>query len=282
MGAFTLPSGRPVAPLGQGTWAIGDEPSARAEEIAALKLGLDLGLVLIDTAEMYGDGRSEELISEAIAGRRDDVFLVSKVLPRNATRHGAVEACKRSLKRLKTDYLDLYLLHWRESQPLAGTLEAFVALREQGLIRDYGVSNFDTADMEEAFELPGGDAIATNQLLYNLKHRGIEWNVLPWCRERDLPVMAYTPLCNSGAEQRSLLGNTTAVASRHAATAAQVALAWLLRQEGVVVIPKAARRIHVRENRQAMQLAGALTAEDLEELDAAFPRPRRKAPLEML
>lgn len=282
MGAFTLPSGKPVGPLGQGTWAIGDSRSARAEEIAALKLGLDLGLVLIDTAEMYGDGRSEDLVGEAIAGRRDDVFLVSKVLPRNATRRDAVEACKRSLKRLRTDYLDLYLLHWRESQPLGGTLEAFVALQAQGLIREYGVSNFDTVDMEEAFELPGGGAIATNQVLYNLKHRGIEWELLPWCREHDLPVMAYTPLGNSGAEQRSLLGNTTAVATRHAATAAQVALAWLLRQDGVVVIPKAGRRAHVRENSEAVELARALTREDLEELDAAFPRPRRKAPLEML
>jgi diketogulonate reductase-like aldo/keto reductase len=284
MGAFTLPSGKPVARLGQGTWAMGDEPSERAEEIAALKLGLDLGLALIDTAEMYGDGRSEELVGEAIAGRRDDVFLVSKVLPRNATRRGAVEACKRSLKRLETDYLDLYLLHWRESQPLDATLEAFAALHEEGLIRHYGVSNFDTADMEEAAALPGGDVIATNQVLYNLKHRGIEWDLLPWCRERDMPVMAYTPLGNSGSDQRSILGNAAVknVAARHTATAAQVALAWLLRQEGVVVIPKAARRTHVRENRQALEIARALTAADLEELDAAFPPPRRKIPLEML
>lgn len=284
MGAFTLPSGKPVARLGQGTWAMGDEPSERAEEIAALKLGLDLGLALIDTAELYGDGRAEDLVGEAIAGRRDDVFLVSKVLPRNATRRGAVEACKRSLKRLKTDYLDLYLLHWRESQPLEGTLEAFATLKERGFIRDYGVSNFDTADMEEAFALRGGDAIATNQVLYNLKHRGIEWDLLPWCRERDTPVMAYTPLGNSGIEQRSILGNATVknVAARHAVTAAQLALAWLSRQQGVVVIPKAARRTHVRENSEAGEIAKALTHEDLEELDAAFPPPRKKVPLEML
>lgn len=284
MGAFTLPSGKPVASLGQGTWMMGDLRSERDEEIAALRLGLDLGLALVDTAEMYGDGRSEELVGEAIAGRRDEVFLVSKVLPRNATKHGTIEACKRSLKRLKTDYLDLYLLHWRESQPLAGTLEAFVELKEQGLIRNYGVSNFDTEDMEEAFALPGGDEIATNQVLYNLRHRGIEWDLLPWCRERGLPVMAYTPLGNSGSEQRGILANPTVkmVATRHAATPAQVALAWLLRQDGVVVIPKASRRSHVRENSEAMEIAKTLTPADLEELDAAFPPPRRKIPLEML
>jgi diketogulonate reductase-like aldo/keto reductase len=282
MGGFRLTSGKPVARLGQGTWAFGDEPSERAEEIAALKLGLDLGLALIDTAEMYGDGRSEALVGEAIAGRRDDVFLVSKVLPRNATRRGAVEACKRSLKRLKTDYLDLYLLHWRESQPLDATLEAFVTLEEQGLIRHYGVSNFDTADMTEAFELPGSDAVATNQVLYNLKHRGIEWDLLPWCRERDMPVMAYTPLGNSGSEQRSILTNTAVknVASRRGATPAQIALAWLLRHGDVITIPKAGSKAHVRENREALDLI--LAPDDLQELDAAFPPPHRKIPLEML
>jgi len=282
MNAFRLPSGTSVAPLGQGTWAIGDDRAKRQAEIAALRLGLDLGLALIDTAEMYGDGRSERLVGEAIAGRRAEVYLVSKVLPHNAMRRGTIEACKRSLQRLKTDYLDLYLLHWRESRPLDETLEAFMALKESGLIRDYGVSNFDQGDMEEAIALPGGEGIATNQVLYNLKHRGIEWDLLPWCRKRGMPIMAYTPLGNSGNEQRRILDHAPvqAVAARHAATPAQVALAWLLRQAGVVAIPKASSEAHVRENRKALDLG--LADQDLRELDGAFAPPRRRTPLEMV
>jgi diketogulonate reductase-like aldo/keto reductase len=282
MNPFRLPSGSPVAPLGQGTWGLGDDRARRAAEIAALEAGVDLGLALIDTAEMYGDGRSEELIAEAIAGRRDDVYLVSKVYPHNATRSGTVEACKRSLKRLQTDYLDLYLLHWRESGPLAETLEAFVALKESGLIRHYGVSNFDRDDMEEASALPGGNAIATNQVLYNPLHRGIEWDLLPWCRKRGMPIMAYTPLGNSGSEQRRILGNATvkAIAIRHAAKPAQIALAWLLNRKDIVAVPKAATEAHVRQNRDAVDLR--LTDEDLREIDRVFEPPRRKIPLEML
>lgn len=261
---------------------MGDDRSARQAEIGALRTGLDFGLVIIDTAEMYGDGRSEELVAEAIAGRRTEVYLVSKVLPSNATRHGAIEACKRSLRRLNTDYLDLYLLHWREAEPLDETLEAFTALKEAGLIRDYGVSNFDQDDMLEGVALPGGEQIATDQVLYNFKHRGIEWDLLPWAQKRGMPIMAYTPLGNSGSEQRSILSNTTvkSVAARLGATSAQLALAWLLRNDNVIAIPKASTEAHVRANCRALALQ--LVDGDLRELDRAFAPPRRKFPLEML
>jgi diketogulonate reductase-like aldo/keto reductase len=282
MKAFTLPDGRTVARLGQGTWRIGEQRARRASEIAALRNGLDLGLALIDTAEMYGDGRSEELIAKVIDGLRGDVYVVSKVLPQNATRKGTIEACRRSLSRLRTDYLDLYLLHWRQSEPLDETLEAFTALLKEGSIRCYGVSNFDRADLEEARELPSGNRIAANQVLYNLEHRGIEWELLPWCRKHELPIMAYSPLGSSGLELRRLLANRTlgVVAARHEATPAQVALTWVLRQPDVYVIPKAGSVEHVRENHRALEIA--LTAEDLRELDEAFPPPRRKTDLEMV
>jgi Aldo/keto reductases, related to diketogulonate reductase len=278
---LSLPSGTPVPVLGQGTWGMGEDSASRQAEIAALRLGLDLGMTLIDTAEMYGQGGSEELLAAAIAGRRAEAFLVSKVYPHNATRRGAVEACERSMQRLKTDYLDLYLLHWRGSTPLAQTLEAFQSLKRAGKIRDYGVSNFDQSDMKEASALPGGDEIVTNQVLYNLMRRGIEWDLLPWCRERDISIMAYSPLEHSPSEQRGMLDHPQLklVASRHGATPAQVALAWLLRQEGIVVISKASNTAHVRENYAALALM--LTDEDLRELDRAFPPPRKKMALEM-
>jgi diketogulonate reductase-like aldo/keto reductase len=282
MDTFTLPDGRRVARLGQGTWRIGEQRARRASELAALRAGLDLGLALIDTAEMYGDGRSEELVSEVIDGRRGDVYVVSKVLPQNATRKGTIEACRRSLARLRTDYLDLYLLHWRQSEPLDETLEAFSSLAKAGSIRFYGVSNFDRADLEEAGRLAGGAAVATNQVLYNLEHRGIEWELLPWSLEHDLPLMAYSPLGSSGQQLRRLLGNRAlgAVAARHEATPAQIALAWVLRQPHVYVIPKAGSALHVHENGGALEIE--LSDEDLAELDAAFPPPRRKVELEML
>lgn len=263
--------------LGQGTWGMGEDRARRQAEIAALRLGLELGMTLIDTAEMYGEGAAETLIAEALQGRRAEVFLVSKVYPYNAGRQSAVEACERSLRRLKTEYLDLYLLHWRGSVPLAETLEAFHALKQAGRILDYGVSNFDLADMEEALALPGGAEIATDQVLYNLLRRGIEWDLLPWCRTRGLPVMAYSPI-----EQGSLLTHAQLklIAARHDATPAQVALAWLLRQDGLIAIPKAANVAHVRENHAALELR--LTDEDLAELDRAFPPPRQKVPLEMI
>lgn len=272
-----LPSGRAIPVLGQGTWRMGEDRARREAEIAALRLGIDLGLTLIDTAEMYGEGAAEELVGEAIAGRRDEVFLVSKVYPHNASRKGAVAACERSLARLETDHLDLYLLHWRESIPLDETLAAFEVLVRDGKILEHGVSNFDRADLEEAHALPGGARIATDQVLYNLMHRGIEIDLLPWCREHRMPVMAYSPV-----EQGAMLAHAVLarVALRRGATAAQVALAWLLRQEGIVVIPKASNPAHVRENRAALDVS--LTDEDAADLDRAFPRPRRKVALEML
>jgi diketogulonate reductase-like aldo/keto reductase len=282
MNAFRLPDGRRVGRLGQGTWRIGEQRARRASEIAALRAGLDLGLALIDTAEMYGDGRAEELIAEVIDGRREEVYVVSKVLPQNATRKGTIAACRRSLERLRTDYLDLYLLHWRQSEPLEETLEAFATLAKDGAIRFYGVSNFDRVDLEQARELPGGNAVAANQVLYNLDYRGIEWELLPWCREHRLPIMAYSPLGSSGQQLRRLLSNRTvqAVAARHEATPAQIALAWVLRQRDVYVIPKAGSVEHVRENHAALEIE--LTTGDLKELDEAFPPPRRKTELEMI
>jgi diketogulonate reductase-like aldo/keto reductase len=279
MNHFCLPSGARVPRLGQGTWKIGESRRRHDEELAALRLGIELGLTLIDTAEMYGSGASEELVAAAIAGRREHVYVVSKVLPRNATTRGTIAACERSLQRLRTDYVDLYLLHWRESQPLDDTLEAFVALQERGLIRHYGVSNFDRADLEEALTLRGGPGVATNQVLYNLAHRGIEWELLPWCRKHGIPLMAYSPL---GSDRARLLANRAlrTVATRCGATPARVALAWLLRHPDVVVIAKAASEEHVRDNHAALEQR--LTAVDLAELDRVFPPPRRSTPLDMI
>ena len=277
MKTVTLPSGERVPAFGQGTWFMGDERAKRAEEIAALRLGLDRGATLIDTAEMYGDGRAEQLVGEAIAGRRDEVFLVSKVLPQHATRRGTVTACEQSLKRLQTDRLDLYLLHWRGGVPLAETLEALIALQKAGKIRHYGVSNLDLADMQEMAQLPGGVEIGTNQLLYNLARRGIEWDLLPWLRERRVPVLAYSPL-----EQARLMKNKqlAAFARNHGMTPAQTALAWLLARDDVIVIPKSGRRERLRENLGALDRV--LTAAELAELDRLFPPPRGPRALEML
>ena len=277
MKTVTLPDGERVPAYGQGTWYMGDDRARRAEEIATLRLGLDLGATLIDTAEMYGDGRAEQLVGEAIAGRRDEVFLVSKVLPHNASRRGTVAACEKSLKRLKTDRIDLYLLHWRGSVPFAETLEALIALQSAGKIRHYGVSNLDLADMQELWPLGGGAAIATNQLLYNLTRRGIEWDLLPWLRARRVPVMAYSPL-----EQARLIGNPklAAFAKSHGMTPAQAALAWLLASDDVIVIPKCGRRERLQENLGAME--HHLTATQLAELDRVFPPPAGPRALEML
>lgn len=277
MKTIALPSGERVPALGQGTWNMGDRRERRAAEIAALRLGLDHGLTLIDTAEMYGSGRSESLVGEAIAGRRDEVFLVSKVLPENTTRRGTAAACEASLERLDTDRIDLYLLHWRGSVPFAETLEALVKLQAAGKIRHYGVSNLDLADMEDFHALPGGAATATNQLLYNLTRRGIEWDLLPWLRERKIPVMAYSPL-----EQARLLRHKglAAFAQRHGMTPAQAALAWLLAQDDAIVIPKSGDPSRVQENLGA--LGHDLTPAQLAELDTLFPPPSGPRPLEML
>ena len=272
-----LPSGEAIPVLGQGTWGLAEGAHRQTDEIAALRLGFDLGMTLIDTAEMYADGGAEELVGEAIAGRREEVFLVSKVLPHNATRRGTIIACERSLRRLRTDQIDLYLLHWRGGPPLEETLDAFTLLVRAGKIRHWGVSNFDVSDLEELARLPGGSAVATDQVLYNLTRRGIEYDLLPWCRERGVPIMAYSPI-----EQGRMLSHPglESVAARHGATPAQVALAWLLRQDGLVVIPRAGTRAHVRENRAALDLR--LTKQDLADLDRAFPPPTEKRSLEML
>jgi diketogulonate reductase-like aldo/keto reductase len=260
-----------------GTWQMGETTKNRSTEVAALRHGLDLGLSLIDTAEMYGEGGAEEVIAEAIHDRRSEVFLVSKVYPHNASKRGAIAACERSLKRLKTDYLDLYLLHWRGSIPLAETLEAFQTLQQAGKIRSYGVSNFDVADIEAATHLPGGDAIATNQVLYNLMRRGVELNLLPWCRQHQMPIMAYSPI-----EQGRLLNHKTLqmIAKDRGVTTAQVAIAWLLHQQDVIVIPKSSRIEHVNQNYAALELQ--LSAAERSTLDAAFSPPTKPVPLEML
>jgi len=275
--ATQLPSGELVPVLGQGTWHLAEDPERREEESQALRLGLDLGLTLIDTAEMYADGAAEELVGKAIAGRRDKVFLVSKVLPQNASRQGTISACERSLRRLKTDYLDIYLLHWRGEIPLEETLAGFDALVHSGKIRQWGVSNFDTSGMEELVSLPGGSAVVTDQVLYNLARRGIEFDLLPWCRERRIPIMAYSPVEQGRILDRAELQD---IATRHGATPAQVALAWVLRQEGIIAIPKAGTPEHVRENRGALDIV--LNEKDLAELDRVFPPPRKKVPLQML
>ncbi len=277
MKTVRLPGGERVSAFGQGTWYMGDDRAARAEEIATLRRGLDLGATLIDTAEMYGDGRAEVLVGKAITGRRDEVFLVSKVLPQHATRRGTIAACEQSLKRLKTDRIDLYLLHWRGSVALAETLSALTALHSAGKIRHYGVSNLDLADMREWWPLAGGAAVAATQLLYNLARRGIEWDLLPWLRERRVPVMAYSPL-----EQARLVSNAklAAFAQRHGMTPAQAALAWLLANDDVIVIPKCAHRARLEENVSALDCK--LDAAHLTELDQLFPPPRGPRALEML
>jgi diketogulonate reductase-like aldo/keto reductase len=270
-----LPSGEAVPVLGQGTWTMGEDAGRRRQEIAALRLGLDLGMTLIDTAEMYADGAAETVVGEAIAGRRDRVFLVSKVLPENATRRGTIAACERSLKRLKTDRIDLYLLHWRGDTPLEQTVEAFLELVRRGKIRYWGVSNFDVGDMRELARLAGGAAVATDQVMYNLERRGIEYDLVPWCRRRRIPIMAYSPL-DQGALARS--AGLKPIADRHAASPAQIALAWLARKKGVIAIPKAHHQMHVRENRAALELR--LNNADLAALDRIFPPPAKKRPLE--
>jgi diketogulonate reductase-like aldo/keto reductase len=273
----TLPGGERVPALGQGTWHMGENRRRAAEEAEALRLGIDLGMTLIDTAELYGGGAAEEIVAEAANGRRDQLFIVSKVMPHNASRAGVVAACERSLKRLKTDHIDLYLLHWRGAIPFAETLAGFEELQRAGKIRYHGVSNLDRREIEEWAGLPGGAAVATDQVLYNLSHRGPEWDLIPWCRERQITIMAYTPLGQGHMLRDRTLGE---IARRHNATPAQIALAWLLRREGTIVIPKAARQDHVRENRGALDVT--LDEEDLAALDRAFPPPRGRTPLGML
>jgi diketogulonate reductase-like aldo/keto reductase len=275
--SIPLRSGEKIAALGQGTWHFAEKPRSRPDEISSIKIGVDLGMTVIDTAEMYSDGAAEVLVGEAIAGRRSEVFLVDKVLPHHATRQGTVRACEASLGRLGVDYIDLYLLHWRGRIPLVEPLEGFADLKRDGLIRHWGVSNFDIDDMIELSGIPGGDEVSTNQILYNLTRRGPEYALLPWLAQHGIPAMAYSPI-----EQGRLLDHPTLrpIAQRHNATPAQIALAWVLRHDSVNAIPRAGTPSHVRQNAAARDIE--LTRDDLHALDRAFPPPTQPRPLEVL
>jgi diketogulonate reductase-like aldo/keto reductase len=272
-----LPAGQAVPVLGIGTWGMGERAQDRQQEIDAVRLAFDSGLHLVDTAEMYADGGAEEVVGRALDGRRQGTFIVSKVLPHHASRKGTIAACEASLRRLGTDYIDLYLLHWRGNVPLDETVQALMQLARDGKIRHWGVSNFDTDDMEELFALAGGEQAQTNQVLYNLSRRGIEFDLLPWCAQHRLPVMAYSPL-----EQGRVLGNATLrrLAQQRGVTPAQLALAWVLRNDNVIAIPKAATPGHVEQLRGVLDIV--LSAEELQALDRAFAPPERKVPLEMI
>lgn len=274
---ITLSNGSHVPVLGQGTWNMGESAVRAAEEIRALQEGIALGMTLIDTAEMYADGGAEKVVGKAIAGRREQVYLVSKVLPFNASRHGTVKACEASLKRLQVECIDLYLLHWRGTPPFAATIDAMETLIEQGKIGAWGVSNLDLDDMEELIEQDNGHHVQVNQVLYNLSRRGIEFDLQPYCVEHNIALMAYSPI-----EQGRILKDATlaAVARRHGATPAQVALAWTLRKPGMIAIPKASTLQHVQDNRACLELN--LSAADFTELDQAFAAPKKRRPLEML
>jgi diketogulonate reductase-like aldo/keto reductase len=257
-----------VALVGQGTWHM--EQDDRDEAIAALRRGIDLGLTHVDTAEMYGSGEVEELVGEAIAGRRDEVFLASKVLPSNASHRGTIEACERSLRRLGSDRLDLYMLHWPGQHPLEETVRAFEQLVEAGKILRYGVSNFGVVELEQIFAITGEGKLACNQVLYHLEERAIEHNVIPWCSAHDVPVVGYSPFGSGDFPDASSTGGRTLakVAARHGATPHQVALRFLVRQPGVYVIPKASQAAHVEDNASALELS--LGAPDFALLDDAF------------
>lgn len=266
--------------IGQGTWYMGEDRSRRRDEVSALRAGLDLGLRLIDTAEMYADGAAEEVVGEAITGRRDNAFLVSKVYPWNAGGQKAITACEASLRRLKTDYLDLYLLHWSGNFSFAETIDAMEALIAQGKIRRWGVSNLDYDDMQALWQVPGGRECATNQVLYHLASRGIEYDLLPWCQQQ-MPVMAYSPLAQAGRLRGDLLSNSVVndIARAHNVSAAQVLLAWVIRQSGVIAIPKAASVAHVEQNAAALEIT--LSVDELKQLDKVYPAPKGKTALDM-
>ncbi|TYL44588.1 aldo/keto reductase [Dickeya sp. ws52] len=277
-----FPSGETVPAIGQGTWFMGESAQRKGSEVRALQAGIDLGMTLIDTAEMYADGGAEEVVGEAIHGRRERVYLVSKVYPHNAGGERAIAACERSLKRLQTDYIDLYLLHWRGGIPLIDTIAAMERLQQSGKIRRWGVSNLDTDDMAELWSYRGGEQCQTNQVLYHLGSRGIEYDLLPWCQQRQLPVMAYCPLAQAGQLRYDLLTHPAVVqvAQQQALTPAQVLLAWVIRQSGVIAIPKASTLAHVTENAAALEVT--LSPEHLAILDAAYPAPYRKQPLDVV
>lgn len=272
-----FPSGDHVPALGQGTWNMGESDSAAAQEIKALQYGIDLGFSLIDTAEMYANGGSETIVGKAIQGRRDRVFLVSKVLPSNASMTGTIKACEASLRRMKTDYLDLYLLHWPGSIPLEETVNAMTSLVKQGKIRQWGVSNFDVDDLQKLLQLIEPKQLATNQILYNLSRRGIEFDLLPWHEQHHIPLMAYAPI-----EQGRLLKNEALIklANQHNVQPAQIALAWVLRHSNIIAIPKASSIEHVKDNANALSIV--LTDDDMAYLDQHFPPPKNKEPLAVL
>jgi len=278
MKTVTLPDGARAPVLGQGTWRMGEKESAHATEVAALRVGIDLGMTLIDTAEMYGEGGAENVVGDAIKGRRDRVFIVTKAYPHHASRTELPKACNRSLKRLRIDAIDLYLLHWHGGVPLAETVEAFEKLRAEDKIKRWGVSNFDLDDMEDLWSVKNGSNCATNQVLYNLENREIEFSLLPWSQQKRVPIMAYSPVGHSG----KLLKNPTLkkIADRHDTTPAQIALAWVLRKPEVVAIPKASNEKHVRDNARSTEIK--LTKEDLADLDREFPAPKSEQPLPML
>jgi diketogulonate reductase-like aldo/keto reductase len=293
MKTVQLPDGDRVPALGQGTWRMGENKSACADDVAALRLGIDLGMTLIDTAEMYGEGEAEKIVAEAIDGQRDRVFVVTKVYPHNASRTELPKACEHSLKRLRIDVVDLYLLHWRGRIPLEETVETFEKLRDAGKIRRWGVSNFDLDDMKELFAIKNGARCSANQVLYNLQHRQIEFDLLPLITNHSslftCPVMAYSPVGHG----RGLLKNETLkkIAKRHDTTchaeasgegwtSGQIALAWVLRQDGVIAIPKASNETHVRENAESAKIR--LTKQDFAEIDREFPPPKSRRPLPML
>jgi diketogulonate reductase-like aldo/keto reductase len=279
MKTVILRDGKRVPALGQGTWGMGESKRESAREVAALRLGIELGLSLIDTAEMYGDGGAEEIVAEAIHGQREDVFVVTKVCPHNASRSKMPKACERSLKRLRIDAIDLYLLHWRErTPPLEETVDAFEKLRAAGKIKRWGVSNFDLDDMEELLSIEHGRNCAANQVLYNLQNREIEFDLLPWSHTNKIPIMAYSPVGHSGQLLRNAL--LKRIAQSRDATPAQVALAWVLRQLDVIAIPKASKEAHVRDNVASLKVK--LTKEDLTDLDRKFPPPKSKRPLPVL
>ena len=278
MKTVQLPDGERVPALGQGTWSMGETKRAHSDKVAALRLGIDLGMTLIDTAEMYGEGGAEEVVADAIDGQRERVFVVTKVYPHNASRTKLPKACERSLKRLRIDAIDLYLLHWRGGVPLAETVEAFEKLRVAGRIRHWGVSNFDVEDMKELLAIENGSVCAANQVLYHVGERAIESDLLPWSQKNKMPIMAYSPVGHG----RGLLENPTLkkIAKRHDAAPAQIALAWVLREPDVIAIPKASSEKHVRDNARSIDIE--LTKSDLADLDRAFPPPKSKQPLPML
>jgi diketogulonate reductase-like aldo/keto reductase len=272
-----LPNGETVPALGQGTWQMAENSSRRTEEVEALRLGVELGMTLVDTAEMYGEGAAEKLVAEALGDWRDRLFLVSKVYPHNASRQGVVQACDRSLNRLQTDRLDLYLLHWRGGVPLEETVAGFEELRRVGKIRHWGVSNFDVDDMEELFRIPGGENCAANQVLYNAARRGPEFDLIPWMAEHRMPLMAYSPIEQGRLPRAGVLQR---IGQKYGVSPFQIALAWLLQKPDVIAIPKASSPDHVRDNHRALEIG--LGPEDLEAIDAEFPPPKRKRPLEMI